>query len=204
MTSIAGKTQSTPATIQAAILTAAEKRFREYGYGKTTMVEIASDVNMSAANLYRYFRNKQDIAAACAHQSLSDLRELLRRVVEDPSIDSGGERLRRFVRVALHFHYQLMHDAPRLNELVNSLTRDHPELIYTRNLMLEELIAEILVHGNSTGEFDVTEPERTAMILLKALVVFTSPYFMHLYSLAEFERMADAVVTLLIDGIRPQ
>jgi len=43
------------------ILDAAFERFGHYGYNKTTMVEIAQDVGMSAANLYRYFENKQEI-----------------------------------------------------------------------------------------------------------------------------------------------
>lgn len=35
------------------ILKAAVNRFREYGYNKTTMAEIAKDIGMSTANIYR-------------------------------------------------------------------------------------------------------------------------------------------------------
>ena len=44
------------------ILDAASERFQHYGYGKTTMSEIAKDCNMSTGNLYRYFPSKLDIA----------------------------------------------------------------------------------------------------------------------------------------------
>ena len=44
------------------ILDAAEARLLHFGYNKTTMAEIAEDAGMSAANLYRYFKNKQEIA----------------------------------------------------------------------------------------------------------------------------------------------
>ena len=54
--------------IRTDILDAAEQRLRTYGYGKTTMAEIATDVGMSAANLYRYFENKLDIGAALAQR----------------------------------------------------------------------------------------------------------------------------------------
>ena len=37
------------------IIAAAEKRFFYYGFGKTTMAEIASDCDMSPANIYRFF-----------------------------------------------------------------------------------------------------------------------------------------------------
>ena len=43
--------------IKAEILTVAQERFRNFGYGKTTMAEIDYDVHMSASNLYRYFQN---------------------------------------------------------------------------------------------------------------------------------------------------
>ena len=45
--------------ISTQILDAAEARFRTYGFGKTTMAEIASDIDMSTANLYRYFENNE-------------------------------------------------------------------------------------------------------------------------------------------------
>ena len=49
--------------VREAILDAAQARLLRFGYHKTTMSEIADDAGMSAANLYRYFRNKQDIVA---------------------------------------------------------------------------------------------------------------------------------------------
>ena len=49
--------------VRSQIIEAANARFKHYGYGKTTMAEIAADSGMSAANLYRYFKNKQEIIA---------------------------------------------------------------------------------------------------------------------------------------------
>ena len=46
------------------ILHAAMDRIKHYGYGKTTMAEIARDCDMSAGNIYRFFASKIDIAEA--------------------------------------------------------------------------------------------------------------------------------------------
>jgi len=54
------------------ILSAATGRFERYGYGKTTMAEIAGDCEMSAANLYRYFESKLDIGAALACDCMAE------------------------------------------------------------------------------------------------------------------------------------
>ena len=64
------------------ILQAAEKRFRKYGYNKTTMAEIADDTGMSAANIYRYFENKQEIIANCARKYFHSRMILLRKAIE--------------------------------------------------------------------------------------------------------------------------
>ena len=55
------------------ILDAATNRIKHYGYGKTTMSEIAGDCGMSAGNIYRFFASKLDIAEAMARQFNSDL-----------------------------------------------------------------------------------------------------------------------------------
>ena len=43
--------------IRQVILNKAFSRFGRYGFGKTTMAEIAKDCEMSPGNLYRYFKS---------------------------------------------------------------------------------------------------------------------------------------------------
>ena len=190
-----------PDDIKAEITEAAQLRFRAYGYGKTTRAEIAADVSMSAANLYRYFSNKQDIAAVCARQCMDDLQEQLKSVLTVP--DASAEQcLHQFVQTSLHYHYGLMHESPRLNELVDTISQHHRELIYERNISMESVIAEILQRGVDAGDFAVDSIAGTSAAILKSTVLFTSPFFMHLYSLEEFEKMAIDVVTLIINGLK--
>jgi len=48
------------------ILTTAERLFREIGYQKTTVADIARDLRMSPANVYRFFDSKKSINAGVA------------------------------------------------------------------------------------------------------------------------------------------
>jgi AcrR family transcriptional regulator len=187
--------------IRAEILNAAHERFRNFGYGKTTMAEIADDVNMSAANLYRYFENKQDIAAACADQCMDDLHTLLANVVKLPNL-SATQRLHMFVQTAMRYYYEMSHDTPRLNELVESIAHNHPGMIHQRNQKIESLMAAILKQGMEEDEFQVENISTTARAVTKATVMFTTPIFMPLYALEQFEKMAADVVTLIIKGLR--
>jgi AcrR family transcriptional regulator len=187
--------------IRAEILDAAQERFRRYGYGKTTMAEIAEDVNMSAANLYRYFRNKQDIAVECASHCMVDLYSLLENVVHLPNLNAI-QRLHMFVQTALRYNFEMMRDAPRLNELVENITTNHPQLIHERNQKIESLVATILQQGVGDQEFLVDDVNKTAAAVVKATVLFSTPFFMQLYSIEQFEKMAVDVVTLIINGLR--
>lgn len=187
--------------IRADILVAAQERFRNFGYGKTTMAEIAADVNMSAANLYRYFDNKQDIAAECAGDCMGDLNSLLENVVSLPNLDAT-QRLHMYVQTSMRYHFDLMHEAPRLNELVENITRNHPQLIHKRNQQSENQIAHILQQGVSSGEFQVDDIVATSSAILRATIFFSVPVYMHLYLIEEFEKMAVDVVSLLINGLR--
>ena len=83
------------------ILEAAEKRFSEYGYNKTTMAEIAEDAGMSAANLYRYYKNKEDIAAACTKCHLNEKAEVLKGIVRNKNL-TASEKLEQYVMATLH------------------------------------------------------------------------------------------------------
>ena len=65
-----------------AILEAAESLFGERGYRDTTVADIATLAGMSAANLYRHFENKEDIAAGCCNRHIERKNQVMREVLE--------------------------------------------------------------------------------------------------------------------------
>jgi AcrR family transcriptional regulator len=182
------------------ILEAAEQRFRVYGYRKTTMAEIAEDTRMSAANLYRYFESKEDIAASCAQHCMGERLELLRQEIRAPGAEAG-ERLERFVLTMLRYTYEQTHNQRQINELIESIAVERPAILHEKNEAERALIAEILAQGNSSGEFDVPDIIATAQLVHASLALFSVPVFMPLYPLEELERRARGVVSLLLRGL---
>jgi AcrR family transcriptional regulator len=182
------------------ILDAAEQRFRTYGYRKTTMAEIAEDTRMSAANLYRYFESKEDIAASCAQRCLGERLELLREVIRAPGLQAS-ERLERFVLTMLRYTYEQTHHQRKINELVESIALERPAIAHQKNEAERALIAEILAQGNASGELDVLDIIATAQVVHASLALFSEPVFMPLYSLEELEQSARGVASLLVRGL---
>lgn len=68
---------SSAETKRAAILSAAIKRFLDYGFKRTTMDDIAKAAGMSRPALYLVYKNKKDIYRACMIDMLEVLSQRL-------------------------------------------------------------------------------------------------------------------------------
>jgi len=183
------------------ILNAAENRFTTYGYGKTTMAEIAEDSNMSAANLYRYFQNKQDIASECAERCMCNMNTRLREATLKSNL-SAAERLHAFAIEAYYYNLEMGKDSPKIKELVDFISQKHQQMVRQRIEAQIALIAEILAYGNQTGEFQIPDIISTAKTVYSTLVIFDVPIFTGMFSRDEYELMAKNVTNLLIEGIK--
>ena len=57
------------------ILVTAERLFREIGYQKTTVADIAKTLRMSPANVYRFFDSKKAINAGVARRLMGQVEQ---------------------------------------------------------------------------------------------------------------------------------
>lgn len=183
------------------IIETAELRFRDYGYNKTTMVEIADDLKMSAANLYRFFKSKQDIAAACAERCMGERVDCLARLVDEKNM-TAGEKLLELVLEDVRYTHERAENEPKVNELIDIVTRERKEIVLSKVESQCLLIAEILKQGNESGEFDVEDVMTTARTIYSSLTLFEVPIFLPLFTQQQFEEMAKNLVALLLKGLK--
>jgi len=198
MLTSAEKQAETDTAIQ--ILDAAEQRFRTYGYNKTTMAEIATDVSMSTANLYRYFKNKLEIAADCAKRCLNGRAEVLKAVVDQQNLMAADKLELYFLTITRHT-YTESHDNIKINELVAHIIAERKDIVRNKNQREQAFIAEILAQGNTQGEFDVSDVIATAEVVHASLTLFQTPFFMSLYDIETFESLASRSARLIINGL---
>ncbi|MDH4230032.1 MAG: TetR/AcrR family transcriptional regulator [Nitrospirota bacterium] len=185
------------------ILEAATARFRQYGFGKTTMAEIADDCGMSAANLYRYFENKQAIGTAIACGCVDEMMDRLRRVARGQG--SAADRLERFLLTALSVMYDNRSTQPRMAELIENLVNGQGEMLHEVKIRpMASLLAEILADGAKTGEFAVDDVVQTAQTVLAATVAFHAPFIVMagVFTREQMEQMARDVARLLVKGLK--
>ena len=77
------------------ILVVAERLFRQIGYQKTTVADIARDLRMSPANVYRFFDSKKSINAGVAKRLMGEVEQASRKVASGKS--GATERLRQLL-----------------------------------------------------------------------------------------------------------
>ena len=186
--------------IREKILQAARERFRIYGYNKTTMAEIAKDCDMSAANLYRFFDNKLDIAATLACSCLADEEQTLSQSIGETT-KSAAERLKHYIFATLYHTYRQTSEAPHISELVNAVCEARMDLVEQHMNHKAQILTSLIQSGNDSGEFSVRDPQQAAEAILTATTIFDLPTVTPLFSLEKLEQKAAALTELLLHGL---
>jgi AcrR family transcriptional regulator len=186
---------------RARILAAAEKRFRHYGFAKTTIVDVANDCAMSHANVYRFFRNKTELVDAIAGGWLEKSERVCRDVAARPL--PAKQRLIDFV-VELHRWKRREHlRGTRTHELLTLASYNGLPFVSSHLGALAGILTGIIADGNRLGELNVADPAGLARIIQAATMKFCDPRLVEQYADEPLEDQARAVMQALIDGLPP-
>lgn len=182
------------------ILEAATKRFKHYGYAKTSMAEIAADLQMSPGNLYRYFPGKIDIALAIADEHHEVQFEALKAIAIQPGAPVI-ERLRDFFHADMVQTYRMIEKDPRTFELAQIIKTERPTWVHTHLAQERSLIVALLQEAVDAGDFDLDDVAFTAEMLQSAMMKFRYPQLWTNLKLPALEREFDGVTQLLLFGL---
>src|SRR5438045_9089998 len=78
------------------ILVVAERLFRQMGYHKTTLADIAKELRMSPANVYRCFDSKKAIHEGVARGLMGEVEVEAQRIADTPG--PAAPRLRELMK----------------------------------------------------------------------------------------------------------
>lgn len=183
------------------IINAAKQRFAHYGYGKTTMADLAEDTEMSPGNLYRYFPGKLDIAEEIAREASIRTAEQLSRILTRPG-RGASERLHDFLFEDLRETFQMLERDPKLVEMAQIITAERPHFHNEGQSREREVLRRILEYGNVSGEFSVADPEFIAEMIQSATLKFSYPQLFTRLPLHRLERELEGVFQLIVAGLK--
>ena len=192
-----------PDDTRARIMETAEALFRRLGFNKTTVADIAAELGMSPANVYRFFASKNAIVEAFCKRCLSEVEEKAWVVARSKA--PAAQRIERLILEILAYHKENLVTEQRVNELVVAAIEHSWDAIRAHKQIMQNVAELILRDGIEAGEFEPVDPRDTAELIMRSVVVFTHPLLVGqcLEEGQDLEAEARASVRFLLRAISP-
>jgi AcrR family transcriptional regulator len=155
------------------ILEAAERLFRHYGYGKTTVADIARDLGMSPANVYRFFASKEEIHQAICGRMLAASLHMAIGIAKLPL--PAAERLRRCILDQHQLTVETMLDEKKVHEMVIVAIERDWHVIEKHVDRLHQVYAGIIREGIEAGELRQQDADVAARCFGASTVTLCHP-----------------------------
>ncbi|MGN6142316.1 MAG: TetR/AcrR family transcriptional regulator [Mesorhizobium sp.] len=152
---------------EAAIRDAATALIARHGYEAMSMRQLAGEVGVQAAALYRYFPTKEDLLFSLM---LEHMQALLAAWQEArPTSTRPQVLLSAFVENHIAFHIERRHSTHVSNMELRSLSPERLTRILKLRTTYEKELRTILRDGAATGAFAAEDIELTAMALIQMM-----------------------------------
>lgn len=162
-----------PDDTRARIMESAEALFRRLGFAKTAVADIAADLGMSPANVYRFFPSKNAIVEAICQRCLSELEAKAWAVVRSKA--PAAQRLEQLFLTILAYNKENLLEEQRVHEVVLVAMEQNWQAIAVHLETMRTAIEVVVRDGIAAGEFEPVDPRETADLIKRSMVVFTHP-----------------------------
>ena len=193
-----------PGDTRERIMATAGALFRRLGFAKTAVADIAAELHMSPANVYRFFDSKNAIVEAICRRFLGEIDRKAWAVARAKG--SAGERIERLILEILAYHKENLVTEHRVNEMVVAAIEQNWDTIRAHKDAMRNVVEVILRDGIEAGEFERVDPRETAELIMRSVVPFTHPLVVGqcLEEGDDLEAQARASVRFLLRGITPR
>ena len=198
----AARAEATRARIEAT----AEQLFRTLGYQKTAVADIARELGMSPANVYRFFPSKSAINEAIAARLLQGMDTGAWAIARGDG--SATDRLRRLLRYMHTEELGMFFAERRLHDMVTAAMAEHWDVIDRFLRSMVESIRHVLMDGMAAGEFARLDPGETAYTIKHAFMMFNHPVMVadcigHGTTETQLAAELDRLVEFTLRALRP-
>ncbi|WP_374448984.1 TetR/AcrR family transcriptional regulator [Stella sp.] len=182
------------------ILEKSEELFRRLGFAKTAVADIAAELGMSPANVYRFFASKNALVEAICQQHLAHIHAELTQIAFAKA--PVADRLERFVLSIIRYHKANFLNERRLHDIVLVAMEHSWDSIEEHKRALAGLIEAVVRSGIETGEVGDVDPQQTARVVFGCFTRFCHPLIIQQHVDDDLEGEAQATVRFLCRALR--
>jgi AcrR family transcriptional regulator len=155
------------------ILVVAERLFRQIGYQKTTVADIAKELRMSPANVYRFFDSKKAIHEGVARGLMGEVEVAAQAVAAVPR--PAAAKLRELMNTIHRMNTERYVGDSKLHEMVAIAMEEDWESCVAHMETITGTIGGVIAEGAASGEFNVADVPLAAMCACTAMMRFFHP-----------------------------
>src|SRR6476661_1596225 len=155
------------------ILVTAERLFREIGYQKTTVADIAKALRMSPANVYRFFDSKKSIHEGVARGLMGGVEDAAQAIATRPG--PAASRLRELMATIHRMNSERYVGDSKLHEMVACAMEESWEVCVAHMERITQSIGAVIGQGVASGEFEAADVPLAAMCACTAMMRFFHP-----------------------------
>ena len=155
------------------ILEVAERLFRQIGYQKTTVGDIAKELKMSPANVYRFFESKKAIHQAVARSLMGEVELEAQRIVARPG--SVKERFRELLTTIHRMNTERYVGDNKLHEMVAIAMEEDWDVCVAHMECIAGVVGQMIAQGVASGEFEAPDLQLAALCSCTAMLRFFHP-----------------------------
>jgi AcrR family transcriptional regulator len=155
------------------ILVVAERLFRQIGYQKTTVADIAKELRMSPANVYRFFDSKKAIHEGVARVLMGGVEDAAKVIAAGRG--PAASKLRELVTTIHRMNSERYVGDSKLHEMVEIAMEESWEVCVAHMETITQTIGGVIAEGVASGEFEVADVPTAAMCACTAMMRFFHP-----------------------------
>jgi AcrR family transcriptional regulator len=155
------------------ILVVAERLFRQIGYQKTTVADIAKELRMSPANVYRFFDSKKAIHEGVARGLMGEV-ELAAQVIAARS-GPAKPRLRELLTTINRMNTERYVGDSKLHEMVEIAMQEDWVVCAAHIELITGIIGQVIAQGVVSGEFEAPDLPLAALCTCTGMIRFFHP-----------------------------
>jgi AcrR family transcriptional regulator len=183
------------------IMEVAEEHFRRVGYAKTAVADIAAELGMSPANVYRFFASKSAIKDAICYRLLEQEHAMIEEIIASP--EPAATRLERIIMGINTYNRAQFVKEKRLHDMVEVAMAENWEAVQSHCDKLKGYYSAVIAEGIATGEFAALDPVTTGDTVFMLCASLCHPTLIAQNNDENAEDDARRAVALILRALRP-